>query len=80
MGENKRSAGEVLTCDLQILKKEIRPLSEETLQEIERSIGAFQMLELKQVIENEIENGKSWEKLCLWLGKKAIQPYGSLCP
>ena len=46
----KDRQGEVLTCDLQILKKEIRPFSEETLQEIERSIGAFQMLELKQVI------------------------------
>lgn len=66
----KDRQGEVLTCDLQILKKEIRPLSEETLQEIERSIGAFQMLELKQVIENEIENGKSWENFAYGWARK----------
>ncbi len=74
----KDRQGEVLTCDLQILKKEIRPLSEETLQEIERSIGAFQMLELKQVIENEIENGKKAGKnFAYGWARKLIQPYGS---
>ena len=66
----KGRTGEVLTCDLQVLKKEVKPLSEEALQEIERSIGAFHVPELKQVIEREIENGKIWETFAYgWVRK-----------